>query len=375
MIRYNRMNGDPKSRRRGRRLSCPAAICTLACIAGLGCRQDSTGTTPTPAANQAAEKAETPPPTKAPNAAAANRAPGEDRPGRSAPATTKTTVTILSTEADLNGFAGSDSDSPYRITGGQINSTPGQPPEIAQPTGQKRQTTRSRALAETPFLDIKKEMLSKWEAIHSLSSSIESSYNQTSKEREIMTMGVGTRDALMADGKTRIRSYFETGIRVTIETEDPPIRETRRRTRKIFDGEFLYTQISTHEGTTATKTRATPQSFVAVGGPGLLAALRNLGKLQRLPNAQIGERIMYVFDGYNKPQSRVEYAVDQETGLLYSVTRTEAKKNLTQSLTFTKHDINMGFPEDHFVFTPNEGVEVQDLTQAAANAPTPAPRP
>ncbi len=116
-------------------------------------------------------------------------------------------------------------------------------------------------------------------------------------------------------------------------------------------------------------------SFMAVGGPGLIAVLRHLRKLQRLADANIDGRSMYVFTGYNPIEARVEYMIDKETGLLYSIKKEWKDRDRIRRFKFVRHEVNLQFPEDHFVFTPAEDVEVEDRTRATARPPATDPRP
>lgn len=378
MISYGGTDKTLESLWAGRRLSRALVISAFACVSILGCRQDSTETPPDLPPDPSVKQSESHPSPKTPSTSFERATPSDERQGSAEPTAAKVTVTLLSNlpnEAERDGTATDEFNSPVQVANPKVFSIPDKQNQDVKPAIKEGRAKFAAQMTERILRDIELDLLAKWDAIHSLSSTIKTSFNQKTKGRKIKTSGMGTRDALKTGGTTLIRSLFGTNITIEITTEDPPIRATRQEVLKVFDGVFLYTQLSTHEGTTATRKRATPDSIIAMGGPGLFAVLRKVVKLRRLPNVKINNRTMYVFNGSSAPGVQIEYTIDKETGLLHRVKRTWKLKDQTQELSVTKHEINIGFPEDHFSFTPADGVEIQDLTQGAATPPQTTPQP
>ncbi|MCH7873309.1 MAG: hypothetical protein IID33_16560 [Planctomycetes bacterium] len=261
------------------------------------------------------------------------------------------------------------------VEGGTVFSIPEEPAAGAAPTGPARRRAGKGKPRIDPLAGIEQELMSKWDAIQSLKSKFETYLHSMTKDYEMATEGEGTRDCWKKDGRMLVRLVFGNAIKIEIEDEDPPIRWTAQRVVKVFDGRYVYTQIETHEGTTATKQMPTAGSFMAVGGRGLIAMLRSLRKLYRLPDAEIDGQSMYVFTGYNPVDVTVEYVIDKETGLLHSIKREWGGRDRTRRFKFVKHEVNPEFPEDHFTYTPAEGVVVEDRTRAAAAPPATDPQP
>ena len=346
----------------------PAAwlLCAIVCVWTSGCRRESPAPEPTPA-EQPAEQS-------APDAAldsAPDIAPRNDPPTDAARLPLSAKVTILSVEPMTDGESGRVT----MIEGGTVFSIPEEPAAGAAPTGPPRRRAGKAKPGIDPLAGIEQELMPKWDAVQSLTSKFETNLHSMTKDYEMTTEGEGTRDCWKKDGRMLVRLQFGTAIKIEIEDENPPIRWTAQRAVKVFDGEYVYTQIETHEGTTATKQMPTAGSFMAVGGRGLIAMLRSLRKLYRLPDAEIDGQSMYVFTGYNPIAVTVEYVIDKETGLLHSVKREWTGQDRTKRLKFIEHKINPGFPEDHFTYTPAEGVVVEDRTRTAAAPPATNPQP
>lgn len=346
----------------------PAAwlLCVIVYAGASGCRRES----PPPEPTRAEQPAEQPAPDAATDSSP-DIAPRNTRPSDASRPPASAKVTIVSVEPIPEG----EFNRPTLVEGGIVSSISDEPAANAAPTAPRRLPVDKGKLRINPVTEIEQELVSKWEAIQSLASKLETYFHSKSKDFETRTEGMGTRDCLKKDGKMLVRSIFGNSIRIEIEDEDPPVRWTGQRTVKVFDGEYLYTQISTYEGTKATKRVATASSFMAVGGPGLIAVLRGVREMQRQPDAMVDGRSMYVLTGSKPADVRVEYMIDKETGLLHSVNREWRGRDRTRRFKFVDHVVNPGFPEDHFTFTPAEGVEVEDRTRAAAAPPGTDPQP
>lgn len=356
-------------------------LCVIVCVWVSGCRRESPPGTPVPAVPARADLPAEPSGSGALAAASTtpDTAPDADPPSKSSEPPASNVFTILSSEPiPIGATHGANEGESFQMTtieAGIVRSASDEPTADAVPTGQRRRRAGKGNPGRDPLEEIEEELVSKWNAIQSLASTLKTSTHSKTNDYELTTEGSGTRDSMRKGGKTLVRTVLGIGIKIEVEDEEIPFRYTGQRVLKVFDGEYLYTQIVTHEGATATKQVLTPQSFMAVGGPGLIAVLRSARKLYRKPDGKIDGRSMYVFAGYSPPTVRVEYMIDQETGLLCSVRREWEDADRTRSFDFVKHAINSGFPENHFTFTPEEGVEVEDRTGASTVAPATDPQP
>lgn len=351
-------------------------LCVALCLTTVACRQDSTTAPPTTQAEL---------PSIEPKNQTSPKSPSDSEPEGTAQfhqlerppdaAAAKVTVSVLSGEEREAALRNRAADNPFAITDTKVfrSTTPedGGSPSLAA----RNRNSRARIKANFALGDVAQQLLKKWEGIRSLSSTITTSYEHKTHGRELRTSGDGQRDALMTGEKELIRMSLDLGIHATIDEEDPPIRATRQLLLKVFDGEFVFTRLTTDEGTTATKKYSTPGDFTAMGGPGLVAALRNVRQLKRLPDVEPDGRTMYVFTGSRATGEQVEFTIDAGTGLLSTIKTTWKGKRKSTSFAVTRHEINTGFPDGHFDFTPGKGVEIQDLTRAGANSPSAVPQP
>ena len=68
-----------------------------------------------------------------------------------------------------------------------------------------------------------------------------------------------------------------------------------------------------------------------------------------------------------------DHYFDKETGILLKMVTEDTLAKTKHSFALSDVKLNVEFPDDHFTFTPPEGVEVQDLTiRGAVKAPIPA---
>ena len=352
-------------------------LCVFVCSWASGCRRESPPEKPSsPEPTHTEQPAAQPAPSALTDSSSSpDTAAGDDRPSDSFQPPPLAKVTILSIEPIPDGGTDGASGLLTMVEGGIVQWASDEPVTDAAPTDQERRRARKGGLRGDPLEGIEQELVSKWDAIQSLASKLEMYFHSKNEDYEITTEGMGTRDCLKKDGRMLVRTIFGNSIRIEVEDEDPPIRWTGERVVKVFDGEYLYTQIETYEGKTATKQMPMATSFMAVGGSGLIMVLRSVRKLQRAADAEIDGRSMYVFTGYNPIDVRVEYVIDKETGLLHSIKREWTVEDRTRRFKFVKHEINPDFPEDHFTFTPSEGVVVEDRTRAASAPSATDPQP
>lgn len=353
------------------RCSSGLVLCIIICVSIWGCRRESPPETPPlPEPTHAEQPVPVSPPDSSPETA-----PRDDRQPDSTQPPRVAKVTILSTEPIPAGATDDEHGRPHVIEGGVVYRPSEMPAAVAPRTGQRRPQSRKGNPRSNPLQGIELELVKKWNAIQSLTSKLETYVHSKTEDHEITTEGVGTRDCLKKDGKTLVRLFFGHSIKIEVETENPPIRWTGRRVTKVYDGEYVYTQTDTHEGKTATKELPASGSFMAVGGPGLIATLRSARKLKRMPDTEIDGHSMYVFTGYSPISVRVEYVIAKETGLLRKVVRKWTDADRIARFNFVTHEINPGFSEGHFTFTPGEGVEVEDRTGTVATPPPTDPQP
>lgn len=253
------------------------------------------------------------------------------------------------------------------------------PTQPAQPSPTKLSRSRSmprkgRGSGSVSLKGVEEELLAKWDDIHSLSVTMKTFLNRKTSP-VIKQEGIGTRDCLKSGQKLLIRTKLNSSFQVEVDKEEYDSIVSSVRILKVYDGEFLFTQKQTHEGTTVTKERPAPERLMAIGGRGLLVALRRVSKLVREEDKLIDGRMTYRFSGYYQDhKTKIRYAIDKETGLLRTYEKDSGRGDFIQRIELLDYKINPPpFPEGHFTYTPPENIQIEDLTRADRAPPSDTP--
>ena len=233
---------------------------------------------------------------------------------------------------------------------------------------------KGRGSGSIALKGVEEDMLAKWDAIHSLSATMKTFLHRKTSPT-ITQDGFGTREFLKSGEKLLVRTKLTNSFQVEVDKEEYDSVVSYVRILKVFDGQFLFVQKQTHDGMTVTKERAAPERVMAIGGPGLLIALRRLLKLVRETDKLIDGRMTYRFSGYHEDRkTKIRYAIDKETGLLRKYEKEAASGDFIQRIELLDYKINPPpFPEGHFTYTPPEDVEIQDLTRSDGALPADTP--
>lgn len=237
-----------------------------------------------------------------------------------------------------------------------------------QPANASAEPVRKTRRRVDPLEGLEAELLAKWNGLRSVRLNMKTFLVGT-EYPAVKQEGEGTRECLKTDGNIRIRTELVTAVQIEVNEEDIQSKQTWIYKLKVFDGEFLYTQTTDHVGVKAIKQTPTPDSLLAIGGPGLIAALRKIVKFHRKPDQVFKGRPCYVFGGYQSKGTTVEYFVDKETGLLHVLKREARDGSITQRLELSDYELNPDFPEGHFSYTPPDGLYVEDLTSPGTIPP------
>lgn len=236
-----------------------------------------------------------------------------------------------------------------------------------EPTAATTETTPLFSVAVTlarnkAIRAAQQQLLARWDEIQSVSAKIKLEYDQQEGLKQRRS-GEGTYDCTKKDEKTLIRmKIYHSMIVERKEMGDWVL--TGERILKVYDGEFLYTLDELHAGMTATKSRPSRGQLLFLGGRHLLNQLRRFNNFKRLPDETIDGHTVSVFKGVSDPGNvKTEYYIDQETGLLIKVVTENETRKSKLTMRFTDIQLNPQYAEDHFTFTPPEGVEIQDLTK------------
>lgn len=223
---------------------------------------------------------------------------------------------------------------------------------------------------------IKQQILENWSKIRSFSAKVKTTFDRLDgvEQHEIAE---GTRDCLIKDdGTVLVRERLINKITYAREgDEEIPWVITGQVIRKVSDGRFVYTFDRTHAGTAVTKSFARSPRLINVGGNTVIGRLSAMKNVQRLRNEKMGMSRVYVFEGIARPDSTWRLYVAQKTGMLLKfVTENETKQSKFEFV-LSEITFDVEFDEDHFVFTPPEGLEVQDLTIPGAGEAIYTPLP
>ena len=114
-----------------------------------------------------------------------------------------------------------------------------------------------------------------------------------------------------------------------------------------------------------TKSRTTSQDTQFVGGRPLFEQLRRLSAPELIGEESMDGKHVYVLQGtLQRGDGKTTFYVDKSTGLLLKLVAENESKRTKFTFTVTDIKLDVEFGEDHFVFTPPEGVELEDLTRS-----------
>jgi outer membrane lipoprotein-sorting protein len=169
-----------------------------------------------------------------------------------------------------------------------------------------------------------------------------------------------------------IRSSYTNAVALEKEGEEWIV--TGQIALKVFDGEFLYTVDQRHEGKTATKAYLKRGQFQYIGGRRLFSQVLGLDSFRLLPDETIDDKSAYVFEGKAADGTvTTQHYFDKQTGILLKMVTEDSLAQTKYTFALSDIKVNVEFDEDHFTFTPPEGMTVQDLTRrGAVKVPLPA---
>ncbi len=222
-----------------------------------------------------------------------------------------------------------------------------------------------------PLAGVREQLLERWGRIGTFSAKVTTSFDRPEGPEQHET-GKGTRDCLKKDnGAVLVRQSLVNNITYARKgDEKTPWVATAQVIKKVSDGRVVHIVDRTNTGITVTKAWAIPPKIVRVGGKMLVRRLDTLENLRRLDDEMIDKERVYVFEGMAGADSSWHLDISQKTGMLlrFSVESESSETKFEFALSEIKFDVE--FDEDHFVFTPPEGVEIQDLTRPGAEGPT-----
>lgn len=250
-----------------------------------------------------------------------------------------------------------------------------QPSPATEPRGVKPLGVRVITAKNPAVLEAEQHLLARWSEVRSFSAKLSTSFEQREGDKMRFT-GEGTYDYMTKDGKVFIRSkqardvYVDAnGIKAADGTELTQIF-TGQRLLKIFDGDYVYEMDERHEqfgGVVVTKRLPDPRNIRFAGGEALFKTLDQADVLRLLPSETLDGKEVYVFETVTTVgRMKTLYYFDKDTGILVKSASEGENPALTSTLALSDIKLNVEFNDEHFKFTPPEGVEVQDLTQTHA---------
>ena len=220
------------------------------------------------------------------------------------------------------------------------------------------------AAVRAALAEVERDMFQGWGKIQSLSAKMVTTFTRTT-DPKTNQQGEGTYDCLKRGGRLLVRTYHFNSIGGANDNEEIPWVLTGEAYEKISDGQFVYSIKVDHEKRTGTKAYARFPHVLYVGGQGPFLLLRSLTNLRQLPDTKLEKHDVLVFEGVTPGTDRryFQLFLDKETGIMRKLTI--ERRDLMSMFTFVLSEVefNVDFEEDHFTFTPPEGVEIVDLTQ------------
>ena len=209
---------------------------------------------------------------------------------------------------------------------------------------------------------LEREMLANWEGIRSVSAKLTTKFDRLG-DRETHQNGLGVYDCLKQNDKILVRTKLSNAITAKQDDPEVPWLLTEQRVNKYSDGQFVHIIDERYQRFTVTKRRAVYPYIIYIGGERVVRFLRRLESLQRLPDETIDDKDVYVLEGaLPGARRKVRVYLDKETGIMRQMVTENETSESTLTFTISEVRLNVEFSEDHFVFVPPDGVEVQDLT-------------
>lgn len=250
------------------------------------------------------------------------------------------------------------------------------PPRLSGPRRPGKPVPRVSEPGADPLAGVREHLLERWGRIGTFTAKLTTSFDQP-ENPEQHEAGQGTRDCLKKDnGAVLVRQSLVNNITYARKgDEKTPWVVTAQVVNKVSDGRVVHIVDRTNAGMTVTKAWAIPPKIVRVGGKMLVRRLDTLKNLRRLDDEMIDKERVYVFEGMAGADSSWHLDISQKTGMLLRfIVESETNKTKFEfALSEIKFDVE--FDEDHFVFTPPEGVEIQDLTKPGGERPTSSSQP
>ena len=266
-----------------------------------------------------------------------------------------------------NGAQSMDEDAP--------SAAPSLPPGAVD-LGDGRIAIPMRVATVTPLEKANRDIIAKWQNYNSVSAKFNLRYDQKKEGAKQDHNTAGTFDCLKKDGRILVR--LKSFAKMVIERRKDDFVMTGERLDKIFDGEFLYVLQDIHTGRFAFKRRPNPGEIGVIGGPPLLATIHSAGSVTLAPDEPGDGFSTYVFKTLRRDgQTKADYYVDRETGLLRRL-HVQVERLLSDlTITYSDFELNPAFADDYFTFKLPEGIELRDSTETAdgATAPPPPPTP
>lgn len=231
-----------------------------------------------------------------------------------------------------------------------------------------RDVSEARKATITTLREIGDQLLSRWQSVRSVSAKL----NTTLKREGRAEAGRGQRDMLKTENRTLVRSklFIEFTMKNTV-SDTPASYFTAERITKISDGEFLYRRWEGHDRDTWTKTWAKFPHIQYFGGLPLIRQLLQLNYLKRLEDEVVDGERFYVIRGMSQDdQTEITVKIAQPTGMMVHMKMNNKTQQAIRTISLSEIELNVQFPEDHFVFTAPEGVTVEDLTRQATSTPS-----
>ena len=215
---------------------------------------------------------------------------------------------------------------------------------------------------------VEKKLIENWSKVQSLSAKLVMSADMGSEDQKGSAKGEGTFEYMLKDGK----ALFRNEMKMTQEFGGAQKMETSTLT--ISDGQFAYMLTDGMGQKMAMKRKAGEGGSGNPGGKEVFETLKKDNDLKLLPDDKVDGKDAYVIEAVPKAAeptgpSTMVFFFHKDTGMMLKMVGKDKSGKQLMTMTYSDVQVNPKINPDRFVFKAPEGVQVMDMTGAAAPTP------
>jgi hypothetical protein len=207
---------------------------------------------------------------------------------------------------------------------------------------------------------LEQEILAKWKRGQSFTATVMTHTQENIDGGDIWMDGLGTYECKRKNGDV----FFRLDQNNTAG-QDRNGQRSRNKFRVLTIGDRNFVYVLTESPGTKRAEKHLPKAFedLYLGGQGVFDRIRELYVPKRQPDAELDGRPVYAISGLSKDTGvRALYYFDHQTGAVVRIRLDDPSRNFYLTITLIDFEISPDLPDERFIFTPPEGVEIVDLT-------------